>query len=228
VRVAGVDGCRRGWVLATVGEDEPRQATVEVVADFCSVVSLVDTGDISYVAVDMPIGLPDGPRACDRAARTNLGPRRASVFSAPPRAALGATTYHEALHRSRAVTGKGLSKQAFHLLAKIAELDGVLRPDLYDRVVEAHPELAFARLAGAPLTTRKRDPSGRAERMRLLVEHVADLPALVDHPPPGARADDVLDALVLTLTAARLRLGTAELLGDGARDGRGRPQQIAR
>jgi predicted RNase H-like nuclease len=205
-RVAGVDGCRSGWVVAIGG-------TVHVVARFTDVLDL----DVSIIAVDMPIGLPDaGPRACDVAARRLLGPRRSSVFPAPVRATLQATTYDNALRLHRAADDRGLSKQAYNLLPKIAEVDDAL-PDA--RVVEAHPELAFARLLGAPAEHSKRAAAGRAERLKALGLEAAPRVR-------GAAADDVLDAIALTHTARRIAAGCAEVLGDGSHDRRGRPMSI--
>jgi predicted RNase H-like nuclease len=228
--VAGADGCRGGWVLAILHPDpvlDPSRGglDVEVVRRLDAAIADVDAGRLAALAVDMPMGLPDdGPRACDLAARRRLGARRSSVFPTPVRATLDAPTYAEALIRSRAACGRGLSRQAFNLLAKMAELDAAIRPDLQDRVVEAHPEMAFARLAGRPCLDPKRTTEGRAERLALLREAgLGDLDALR---LPGAAPDDVLDAAALTLTAARVRDGLAERLGDGARDARGLRMEI--
>lgn len=213
--VAGADGCRGGWVLAVLHPDG--RLVVEVVPRLDAAVADVDAGRLDALAVDMPMGLPDaGPRACDVAARQRLGARRSSVFPTPVRATLGAPTYAEALARSRAACGRGLSRQAFNLLAKIAELDALIRPELQDRVVEAHPEMAFARMAGGPCVHAKRTAEGRAERLALLGR--AGLGDLAGLRLPGAAPDDVLDAAALTLTAARVRDGVADRLGDGARD----------
>jgi predicted RNase H-like nuclease len=222
--VAGADGCRGGWVLAVL--DPARGGLlVDVVPRLDAAIAEVDAGRWAALAVDMPMGLPeDGARACDLAARRRLGARRSSVFPTPVRATLDAPTYAEALARSRDACGRGLSRQAFNLLAKMAELDGTIRPDLQDRVVEAHPEMAFARLAGAPCVHAKRTAEGRAERLALLRgAGLGDLAALR---LAGAAPDDVLDAAALTLTAARVRDGLAERLGDGARDARGLRMEI--
>jgi predicted RNase H-like nuclease len=198
---------------------------VEVVRRLDAAIADVDAGRLAALAIDMPMGLPDdGPRACDLAARRRLGARRSSVFPTPVRTTLGAPTYAEALARSRAACGRGLSRQAFNLLAKMAEVDAAIRPDLQDRVVEAHPEMAFARLAGEPCSHPKRTTEGRAERLALL--RAAGLGDLSARRLPGAAPDDVLDAAALTLTAARVRDGLAERLGDGARDARGLRMEI--
>lgn len=206
-RVAGVDGCRRGWVVATDDGD------VRVVPTAADVVAL----DVAVIAIDMPIGLPDaGQRACDVAARKRLGARRASVFATPVRACLSASTYGDALVRHREADGRGLSRQAFNLLTKIRELDAFADDA---RLHESHPELAFARLLGHVPMHAKRTAAGRAERLRALG---------LGAPPrcPGAASDDVLDALALLHTARHIASGTALRLGDGARDRRGIPMAV--
>jgi predicted RNase H-like nuclease len=231
--VAGADGCRGGWVLAVL-DPAPGGLHVEVVPRLAAAIADVAAGRLAALAVDMPMGLPeDGPRACDLAARRRLGARRSSVFPTPVRAALDAPTYAEALARSRAACGRGLSRQAFNLLAKIAELDAVIRPELQDRVVEAHPEMAFARLAGSPCVHAKRTAEGRAERLALLRgaglgdTDLGDLDMdLATLRLAGGAPDDILDAVALTLTAARVRDGVAERLGDGARDARGLRMEV--
>jgi predicted RNase H-like nuclease len=252
--VGGLDGCRAGWVLATIPipipdptpdptpgplgrpvRVEPAVAAVRVIATFGEALALIHDATLAVLGVDMPIGLPDhGPRAADLAARRRLGRRGSSVFPTPPRAVLGATDYPEALARSRAVDGRGLSKQAFHLLPKIAEIDHALRPDLQDRVFECHPEVAFARLAAGPLSHPKRLLVGREERLALLHPLIANVRELAEPrlyrpragAPPDARPDDVLDALVVALSAARVAAGTAERLGDGATDARALRMEI--
>lgn len=71
------------------------------------------------LAIDIPIGLTaHGPRDCDILARKLLrAPRASSVFPAPVRAVLGATTYQEATSRSEAACGQRMSQQAFGILA---------------------------------------------------------------------------------------------------------------
>ncbi|MPY92566.1 MAG: DUF429 domain-containing protein [Acidimicrobiia bacterium] len=239
--VLGVDGCRAGWVVASLavpvgasdgdgggsggGGDAPPAA--EVVGDFDVVADRLARGEVAHVAVDMPIGLPDaGSRPCDLEARRLLGPRRSSVFPAPARATLGAASYADALERSRAATGRGLSVQAYNLLASIAEVERAARRLGQARLTETHPELAFAALAGSPLAWPKRHPAGAAARRRALV---AVLPGVADPPDQrltGARPDDVADACVLAWSARRLWCGQATRLG-GERDGTGLRMEIA-
>ena len=202
VRVAGVDGCRGGWVVAA------SDGTLAVVE---SLAAILDEG-FDAVAIDIPIGLPDaGPRRCDVEARRLLGPRRSTVFPAPARRFVDARSFTEV---------EGMSLQAFHLLPRIAEVDRLIGPELQERVVESHPELAFARLAGGvALAEPKRTPPGVARRRDLLgLGHVPRV--------RGAGSHDVLDALALVVTAGRIARSVSERLG-GDRDGRGLRMEIA-
>jgi predicted RNase H-like nuclease len=216
-QVAGVDGCRAGWVVALGPPGRP-PTSVRVVSRFLDALD----GDPAVVAVDIPLGLSeDGPRACDVEARRLLGPRRSCVFPAPPRAVLGASGFAEALTRSRAAVGRGLSLQAWHLVPKIAEVDTAVDTGA-EAVVEAHPEVSFARLAGAPVDSPKRTAEGAAARRALLGPLLGAVPSRL----AGAAPDDVLDALVLLWTAGRHHHGRSSSLGDGSVDSRGRPRRI--
>ena len=222
--VAGVDGCKGGWIAvfrhAKTGRSFPRFAA--------TLAEIVDAPEAPrWVAVDMPMGFADvaepGGRACERAARAILGPagRASCVFSAPARAALAATAYPEALARNRQGAGVGLSKQAFNLFPKMREVDALLRARPGIGVFESHPEVAFARLAGAPLRAAKKTPEGRRARLALLAKAgFGDARGWLDlFPSKDVAADDVLDAAVVCLTALRRARGHAEPLpGDAPRD----------
>ena len=86
--LAGVDGCKAGWVAAI-----ERAGCEPVLAVFASFAGLMETlGPHAIVAVDMPIGLPErigrGGRGPEQAIRPHLGARQSSVFSIPSRAAV--------------------------------------------------------------------------------------------------------------------------------------------
>jgi predicted RNase H-like nuclease len=237
-QVAGVDGCRGGWIVVRAAVGPATRATpldvgsVEVVDSLDGLLDDVRRGRVVEVAVDMPIGLPDhDPRACDVAARAMAGPRRASVFPAPCRAVLGAADHGDALRRSRAATGRGLSLQSWHLVPRIAELDDALvelAPRARRRVHEAFPELAFAHLRGAPMTSPKRLAAGRRERLAVLRGRVPERLRRRGASPPGSVDDDLLDALVLAVRAAQWA-GDSDrpvVLGDGRTDARGHRCEI--
>jgi predicted RNase H-like nuclease len=224
--VAGVDGCRAGWVVAAVPVDGRGPSTVRIVPDLGAVVAALEAGQLLHVTVDIPIGLPArDPRAADVLARAQLGPRRSSVFPAPARAVLGATDYADACARSRAACGKALSKQLFNILPKIAEADGAVTPVLQTRLAEMCPELSFAVLTGAPMTHAKSTPEGLRQRRVALETVFADAAVHADRPPRGARADDVLDALVGAWTARRFAAGDHIAFG-GDRDETGLRMEV--
>jgi predicted RNase H-like nuclease len=204
-------------------EDE-RPSEVHVVASFAEVLALAPAA----IAIDMPIGLAAaGPRACDVEVRRRLGARRASVFPAPIRPVLVASSYAEALELGRAVDGRGMSKQSFHLLPKVRELDALITPQLQRAVVESHPELCFATMTGTPCPHPKRTAAGRAERLVALRTPFPDIDELLTQPHRGAKSDDVLDAFATAWTARRVVAGTAEHIG-GDLDERGLRMEIVR
>jgi len=236
--VGGLDGCRGGWILATLTWEPERDdqvstgairsdVAVDKLSTFAEAIALVRSGALLALGVDMPIGLPDsGQREADRAARRRLGRRRSSVFPTPVRSTLQSVDYADALARSRAIDGRGLSKQAFNLLPRIIEVDELMTPALQSKVFECHPETCFATLAGHSLTTVKRHADGLAERNALLSSVLGDVTTFSNHPPTGSKPDDVLDALVIATVAKRFLAGNVERLGDGSIDRRGLRMEI--
>ena len=234
--IAGVDGCKAGWVATMRAPGGKPAATV-----FPTFRELLETlPQDAVVAVDMPIGLPDfthkGGRGPEALVRRFLGDRQSSVFSIPSRSALYAHVepfstverWYEG-HRSASAAARatseparGVSIQAFGIFPKIREIDGLMiaRPELRDRVFESHPEVAFWRLNGGqamrlPKKVKNNvNPAGMAERRALLVG--LGMPAdFVEAPPPrGAAVDDFLDASALLFIAARLARGEARPFPD--------------
>ncbi len=167
-------------------------------------------GALAVVGFDIPIGLPDaGRREADVLARRLVGRRAASVFTTPVRAALLTDDHAAAVAVNRRLAGEGVSRQAHGLRAKVLEVERWLAAaPAVPRVVEVHPEVSFAALAGAPLAHRKASWAGAEERRALLAG--AGLHLGRDLGPAGAAAvDDVLDAAVVAWTARRVALGTA-------------------
>jgi predicted RNase H-like nuclease len=196
------------------------------VPDLAGVLADLDAGRLDVVGIDIPIGLPaTGARACDVEARAMIGPRRSSVFPVPLRGLLGAVTYGEAASRSRALSGKGISRQAFGILPKVAEVDRVMSPDRQGRIVEVHPEVSLAVLAGRTMAYPKRRPEGRAERLAALGRAFPDVADHAGVRIVGTGPDDVLDAFAVAWTARRYARGGHVQLG-GQRDSRGLRMEI--
>ncbi len=210
-RVAGVDGCRAGWIVVACNAGSPQHATVSLAPHIAHVIDA--DRPVDRLLIDMPIGLPQtaerGGRVCDREARALLGwPRSASVFSPPARPALGATDYADALARNRATApdAPGLSKESFYLFPRIREVDAWITPKRQQWAGEGHPEVSFAQLnahytGGGALRPSKRTAEGRALRRNLLVHAGFDVESWTK--PKGSAWDDVLDAAALAWSAAR-------------------------
>ncbi len=169
MRALGVDGCTGGWIAVRRRNDVGQ---LQVLRRDTLRELLVLTPTPAIVAVDVPIGLlTAGARVCDEEARRLLGPRRGSVFPAPLRPTLGSRSHSEASAIRKSVEGKGMSIQAFGILAKAAEVDGLLNAEPRSRAIvrEVHPEVCFFFLNGRqPLTYGKRAREGREERLVLL------------------------------------------------------------
>ena len=173
--------------------------------------------DARLVLVDIPIGLPEGleRRECDRQARKLLGRRRSSVFPSPTRQTVEHAVAHPkdypgALTVERRFAGKGISRQAFAISPKIAEVDAVMRsrdtnaaPD----VREVHPELCFWALNDRqPMRSNKKKTQGRVERLRVLGEIEPRSEEIYEEACSRflrkvVGRDDILDALVAALIA---------------------------
>ena len=216
-RVAGVDGCRDGWLVVLVDEQgQPISSSpVRLCTEFEEILSL--SSKPAVIAVDIPIGLLDQPqpggRTCDQEGRRLLGHHRASsVFSPPSRRMLEATRYED-------VRAQGLSIQAYGILPKIRTVDRLTTPEPQALVHESHPELAFMALAGHPMRFNKKTAQGREERLRAPEQVPSQLfrrigrtlfDALNGFSRRQVAPDDLIDASVLAWTALRIAKRTAE------------------
>jgi len=230
LKLAGVDGCKAGWIA--VHRELDKSPSVSVLPSFQA---LLEALPDATIAVDMPIGLPDfsgrGGRGPEALVRPLLKARQSSVFSIPSRAALYADTsdfttieaWYAAHRRASAVAmetsdpPRGVSIQAFGIFAKIREIDRLLieRPDLRAHVFESHPEVAFCHLnGGTAMALPKKikgavNPAGMEERKALLCRHGYEKTFLDQAPPNGAASDDFLDAAAMMLIAGRIASGEA-------------------
>lgn len=211
-RVLGVDACKRGWIAIAL-EDAVTGAYVAGDIGVLMAQAQAD-GPVAVVAVDMPIGLPDqGHRQADVLARAAIGRLWPSVFMTPVRQALLAADHATASAINRQLTGHGISVQAFGLKPKLLQVERWAH-QAAARVVEIHPEVCFARLAGAPLTARKSSWAGAERRRELLAG--ADIRLTADLYGAGGYAgmDDVLDAGAAAWAARQVLRGHARPLPD--------------
>lgn len=216
--VAGVDGCKSGWLTVTL--DQHNQQFGHAIYHHAEAL-LEATRSCAVVAIDIPIGLTDaGPRRCDQAARALLRrPRSSSVFPAPIRPALAATSRSMADRLSRSIDGRGVPAQAWGIYGRVREIDQALarRPGAQARVREVHPELAFLTInGGQPTSHSKHRPDGLAERLQLIADAFGNdqLFSTIRSAYRKAEAsdDDILDALALCHSALRILHGTARVV----------------
>lgn len=237
--VAGVDGCRGGWIVVTRSLGDPGTAKAYLRATIAEVLAL-EPKPVLF-ALDIPIGLPErggaGGRACDVAARRVLGGRQSSVFAVPSRAAVMCSDYQEACRVALATSDppRKVSKQTFNLFPKIREVDAVITPPLQNRVFEVHPEVAFWALnEEVALDEPKKVKSqpygpGIELRRRLLAAAGYSRSFLASQPfaRQSAGPDDLLDATANSWSASRIaRAAARRFPADPPLDGRGLRMEI--
>jgi predicted RNase H-like nuclease len=218
--VAGADGCRAGWVRFAV--EVPSLATSVDVVDLAEVLRSRPT-DLACIGIDIPIGLLDGSRACDKAARRLLGqPRGSSVFAAPCRAALAEKSHAVASAINRQKTTRGLSQQAWGIAPKIKQVDDAITSECQHWAFEVHPEVCFWALnQHQPMAHNKKTKEGAAERIALLRRVFPQIERHLANRPPRVGADDLLDAAVAAWTALRRYQKEAECVCSREHDERG-------
>ncbi len=224
--MAGIDGCRGGW-LAILGKFTPEKGcfTGEDIYLTKSIEEIFSFPALVF-AIDMPLGLPlrfsPKGRLCDRLARQMLGPRRASIFTPPPREALSFNNYQKLRAK-----GIRISKQSFYLIPKIRALRAALKGPVKDKVFETHPELIFKTLAGETIPS-KHTAEGLAKRLELLLS-LGLFKSLKSNweKIKACYRRDLIDAYACLLVAKRIFCGEAKVIPeDPPRDDEGLPLAI--
>jgi len=220
-RIVGLDGFSRGWVAVSIEGDRRDIA-------FPADISAALAAPFARAAVDIPIGMTDdGERLCDGLARDRLHPHRSRVFTGARRWLWEQfddpdLANNEALKRGET----RVSRQLWHLGPKIMQVDRFIRSHRHLDIREAHPELVFLRLHGAPLPSKKTEQGALLRRELLLQAGFAAVNEWIDKTRvgTGAKADDVLDAAAVAL-AARDCAGSVPA-GEPPRDAHGLAMQI--
>lgn len=209
LKFAGVDGCHEGWFLVSL-DAECHNFDCKV---FPNITSLwEESQNCERILVDIPIGLSNSkPRQCDVLARKTLkSPRGSSVFPAPARDAVYAKSYEEANDINFKLLGKKISRQAWNIAPKIRQVDellGVVK-NSPAKIRESHPEICFWALAGGKaMPFSKSSPEGIEERLQLLQKYCPSADEIFatakqKYLRKAVATDDILDALVLAITAA--------------------------
>ncbi len=226
VWLAGVDGCKGGWVVAYGRLDGETQKP-----RFVKTLSEIIYGEErpAIIAIDVPIGLPKcspvGGRGPEPELRKILQRKASSVFRVPSRAAIYAgldaelevvrSQYSAACKKARETSKDetAFALQSFYIFDKIASVDMFLRghPECVSSVYETHPELAFFYMNGfAPVLPSKKSTDGREARRRLLNAYGISDEAVLAPPPIGAKPDDAIDSLACLVTARRIGMSFAK------------------
>jgi len=209
-RIAGADGCPKGW---TVASDSGIVVT-----------SSLPHRDFDILGIDMPIGLPDSwGRCADDQARAFLpAARRSSVFPTLPRPLLGERSYAAANAASKLRYGRGVSIQSWSLAPKIRDLDVLARTPGAPTLLEIHPECSFWAMTGELLPPKRTRAGVDARRRAIESWYEGEVPDRL----PGAAADDIVDAVAVLWSARRFAAGEHLVLGDGSADRFGVPMRI--
>ncbi|MEL7083967.1 MAG: DUF429 domain-containing protein [Cyanobacteria bacterium P01_A01_bin.3] len=230
--VAGIDGCRAGWIAIALADRGFSHKLLETSQDL---LEFLQAATLTFI--DIPIGLSDSEasRSCDRLLRDALRPHfSSSVFNPPVRQAVYARSYEEACQRNAAASGKKISKQSWNISIKIRLIDELLltHPSLSHTVLESHPEYLFFNLNDHHLTHKKKTDYGRLERLQLLAKF---FPAVEDvfgqvrshYLKKQMADDDIVDALGLAIGAQLTRKhGLMSLPHPIERDKHGIPMAI--
>ena len=201
----GADGCKGGWIVAVL-DDKLR------LEKYPSINRIIEVyPEFSAFLIDMVIGLRNSAEQIrpDDMARKELKPRGSTLFPVPSRSAVYQDTYNAQKKANIQALGRSLSKQSSAIIPKIREMDEFMssHPEYRNRIDESHPELAFARLNGTVLLTKKKEPEGIKERIRIIEEYLPGsiIPDLYEKAKEfKCNADDLADAIGLSI-AARLK-----------------------
>ena len=209
----GVDGTSAGWVASIGNSQKKCLSTIKFLEKLDELFS--DHPD-SLIVIDMPIELNEKNylRECDILAKRYLGKNfQSSIFIPPLKKVLKCDNYEQANSLSKKIAGKGLSKQSWHLKNKISEVQDLCK--LSNKIYEGHPECSFKMLKNASLEAKKKSVKGIFERLDLLRKVGLDplSTSLKLENNSAIKIDDVLDSMVLFITALRIVEGNHLCLG---------------
>nr|WP_321453451.1 DUF429 domain-containing protein [uncultured Carboxylicivirga sp.] len=202
MNIAGVDGCRYGWIVAYYVNN---QYQIEI---FPSISQMMQNlPPMERILIDMPMGLssPGFPRTIDATLRKHLPQRGSTVFNVPCKAAVYEDDFSKAKELNIAIEGKSLSIQTLNIKNKIKELDEYLALSQHQTIfIESHPELCFKHLNKGILLSKKSTSEGLTERLEVLQKWDSNLNAAYQKANQqfkrkDVKPDDIVDALCLCL-----------------------------
>jgi 8-oxo-dGTP diphosphatase len=200
--VAGIDGCKKGWIMIKSSNGNYSFGVYKNIFDM-----VADNEDLDRVLIDMPIGLSSkkNQRTVERKLRIELKNRASTVFNPPCREAVYQKDYDSARLKNIKIEGKSLSIQSYNITNKIKELDVLLAVNHKFEIIESHPELCFKYLNnGEVVLTKKSKKNGLEERKNILFRYDKKLKYLFNLAENNSlrkdvARDDIADAICLCL-----------------------------
>ncbi|EDT73544.1 DUF429 domain-containing protein [Clostridium butyricum] len=200
----GIDVCKGKWIAVCISENGFDVGKFNTIDEICRKYENADR-----IIVDMPIGLLDdnSRQRPESEARKYLKGKTSSIFNTPCRSAVYSDDYESACRLNKEVLGVGLAIQSYAICSKIREVDEFLRdnPKWKNRLLEAHPEICFAKLNGdKAVIENKTKEDGQKKRLEILKKYYSDSKRVVEkflqEVPSRKKIDDVIDALCLSVT----------------------------
>ncbi len=212
--VAGIDGCRAGWIVCQlpISDDAQLKPIFEVKASLGEAWDSLQNAEL--ILIDIPIGMADkGDRACDRAAKKLLSGYHPRVFMTPPRGVLDCESREDGCIVSERLCGRRITVQSWNILPKIREVDAFLQDNssARKRIRECHPEICFLGLAGEVVGEKKKSKAGCERRIGILEKYLPHAGTFAEAeriklPRAVAARDDIVDAMVAAVTAREIAL----------------------
>ena len=199
MRALGLDGSAKGWVGVLLDGD--RQSMT-----FHPDIDGALHRPFDRAAIDIPIGMPDyGTRSCDLLARAKLRPHASRVFTGARRWLWQEFADPDEANVEATRRGQSrVSRQLWHIGAKIMQVDAFICANPQLDIREVHPELVFLRLnQGKPLPSKK-SADGLSLRLKLLQRAgFAQIGEWVTRTRlgTGAKQDDIVDACAAAIAA---------------------------
>lgn len=209
-KIIGIDGCRAGWIVASI---EEKEIVFQVIS---SLEDLNKSNRISLIGIDMPVNLvKKGLRLADQEARSLLKNRASTVFSAPPLPVLNAPSYLNACELSFTLTGKKISKQSWNIFPKIKEVQ-IAKEIFKDKnfFYEIHPELSFMAMNNMKVIQHSKKLQEGKNIRRKLIEVIYPFfdfnKARLFFSKKEVADDDILDAVAVLWSTKRIVDNIAE------------------
>lgn len=200
--VAGIDGCKKGWIMIKSSSGDYSFDVYKNIFDMAA-----DNEDLERILIDIPIGLSSRKikRTVEKELKKELKYKHSTVFNPPCREALFQKDYVSVKKKNIEIEGKSLSIQSYNISNKIRELDEFWQSKPETEIIESHPELCFKYLnKGEIVLSKKSTLVGLNERIKILATHekkTKNLFKIIENNTlrKDVKRDDIVDALCLCL-----------------------------